>query len=118
VQNYITQIAAVVLLLALARGQTPNPSAAIALEEQGKLAEAAQAWSAVTRQNPRDAGAFASLGVVLSRQEKYDEAASAYKKAIALNPKLPGVQFNLGLAEFKQGHLEAALTPLTAAFSV
>ena len=46
--------------------------------------------AAVTQHNPKDAAAFASLGVVLSKLEKYEEAASAYHRAIALNPKLPG----------------------------
>ena len=85
------------------------------LEQQGRTAEAEQAWRAVTLQNPRDAGAFASLGVALARQEKYAEAVPAYKKAIALNPKLPGIQLNLGLAEFKLGKFEAAIPSLRAA---
>src|SRR5579883_1304776 len=80
-----------------------TPAQAIALEQQGKLGEAAVAWRAVTERNPRDAGAFASLGVVLAKQQRYPEAAAAYRKALALDPKLPGIQLNLGLAEFKQG---------------
>jgi len=108
--------AVLVLSLAVyAAGQTVTPSDAIALERQGRTAEAEQAWRAVTLQNPRDAGAFASLGVALARQEKYAEAVPAYKKAIALNPKLPGIQLNLGLAEFKLGKFEAAIPPLRAA---
>src|SRR5450755_1760709 len=49
--------------------QTASPTEALALEHQGKLAEAAQMWQSLTRQNPRDAAAFASLGVVLSKQQ-------------------------------------------------
>src|SRR5438477_7642360 len=82
----------------LALAQSASPADASALEQEGKWPEAAQAWQAVTRRNPNDAGAFASLGVVLSKERKYLEAASAYRKALALNPKLPGVQLNLGLA--------------------
>jgi tetratricopeptide (TPR) repeat protein len=89
--------------------QTSTPADAIAFEQQGKLAEAAEAWRNVTRQNPRDAAAFASLGVVLSREEKYQDAAAVYRRAIALNPKLQGIQLNLGLAEFKQGHFQQAV---------
>ena len=118
-KNWKLQLAAVALVLSgSARGQAPSPAQAIALEQQGKLAEAAQVWRAVTERNPKDAAAFASLGVVLSKEQKYPEAASAYKKAIALNSKLPGVQLNLGLAEFKQGHFDAAIPPLTAASKV
>ena len=84
----------VLVVLALATpvplcSQAYTPAEAIALEQQGKYADAAQAWSAVTRANPRDAAAFASLGVVLSREQKYSEAAVAYEEAIALDPKLP-----------------------------
>src|ERR1700722_4479197 len=67
--------------------QIPTPADAIALEKQGKLPEAATAWRAVTAHNPKDAAAFASLGLVLSKQEQYPEAATCYKKALALNPR-------------------------------
>src|SRR5712664_288652 len=101
----------------LANAQTPTPSQALALEQQGKLAEAEQTWRQIAEANPQDAAAFASLGLALSKQGKYDQAVPAYKKAIALNPKLPGVHLNWGLAEFKQAHFEAALVPLSAALA-
>ena len=46
---------------ALAAAQ--SPADAIALEQQGKLPEAAQAWKNVTEHNPNDSAAFASLEV-------------------------------------------------------
>ena len=87
----------------------------MALEQQGKLPEAVEAWRAVTEHNPQDAGAFAGLGVALARETRYKDAAAAYRKAIALNPRLPGLQLNLGLAEYKQGQFAAAIPPLKAA---
>src|SRR5271156_5382326 len=78
-------------LAGLANAQSATPEEAQALESQGKLPEAAEAWRTITQQHPDDAGAFASLGVVLSRLKKYPEAASAYREAIKLDPKLPGV---------------------------
>ncbi len=87
-----------VFVIIIAMAQVPSPSDALALEQQGRFAEAASAWRAVTERDPRDAAAYASLGVVLSKEHKYTEAAQAYKRALALNPKLPGIQFNLGLA--------------------
>ena len=104
-------------LPAAARAQSPTPADAIALEREGKLAEAADAWRRVTERNPKDARAWASLGVVLSKQQQYAQAALAYKKALSLNPKLPGIALNLGLAEFKQGKFDAAIPPLRAALS-
>jgi tetratricopeptide (TPR) repeat protein len=107
-------IAAVLLWPIGAYAQASDASKAQALQQQGKLTEAAQAWQAVIEKNPADAGALASLGVIFSTEHKYPEAASAYRKAIALDPKLPGVQLNLGLAEFKQGHFQEAIAPLSA----
>src|SRR5579863_1787871 len=97
-------MAAVLAFAALSAAQAQTPADAIALQQQGKLPEAVQAWRAITARNPNDAAAFASLGVVLSREQKYAEAAAAYRKALALDPTLPGMQLDLGLAEFKQGH--------------
>ena len=54
-----------------------SPSDALALEQQGKFAEAAEAWRAVVVRDPKDAGAFASLGLDLARLEKYAEAVHA-----------------------------------------
>ena len=95
--------------------QGASASEALALDQQGKFADAVEAWRAVTLQNPKDAGAFASLGVDLARLEKYVEAAQAYRRALSLDPKLPGIQVNLGLAEFKQGHFDAAIVPFSKA---
>jgi len=109
---------ALVLLFASAFAsalQAQTTSEAVALEQRGELAKAAQAWRAVVAHNPNDAAAFASLGVVLSKLQKYAEAASAYRKALALNPKLPGIELNLGLAEFKQGDFAAAVPAFRAA---
>jgi tetratricopeptide (TPR) repeat protein len=104
-----------ILVADLSFAQSTSPARAQGLEQQGKLPEAEQAWRAVVKQNPRNAGALASLALVLSKEEKYQQAASAYRKALSLDPKLPGVELNLGLAEFKQGHFESAIAPLQAA---
>lgn len=95
--------------------QSPDAIKAIALQNQGRYAEAESAWRVVLKENPHDAAAYASLGVVLSKEEKYAEAASIYRKALVLNPNLLGIQLNLGLAEFKQGRFSAAVVPLRAA---
>src|SRR5215469_9140557 len=87
-------------LVPIAPAFAQTPADAIALEQQGKFAEAARVWRSVTKSDPRDAAAFASLGLDLARGRNYADAVPAYKSAIALNPKLPGLQLNLGLAEF------------------
>lgn len=101
-------------LVASSWAQSNTPAAALAFEQKGDLPHAAQAWRSFIAVHPRDAGAYASLGVVLAKQQKYPEAVAAYKKALSLDPTLPGIEMNLGLAEFKQGHFHAAIEPLKA----
>ncbi len=114
----IFRISATLLVLAAtAWAQSPDAGQALSYEQQGRWAEATQAWRQVVKQNPKDAIAFANLGLVLSKQEKYPEAVTAYKKALALRPQLPGLQLNLGLAEFKQGNFQSAVAPLQAVLS-
>src|ERR1700735_4133524 len=100
-RNFVRVLATVFcFLLSLPPGasaQSFDSEDAIALQQEGKLAEAAEAWRSVIRKNPNDAAANASLGAVLSKEQKYKEAVSAYERAIALDPHLPGVQLNLGL---------------------
>jgi len=103
------------LLLSAALGRAQTSADALALEQQQKWAEAAQAWKSVAAHNPNDAAAFANMGLDLARQQKYAAASAAYRQALKLNPKIPGLQLNLGLAEFKQGKFTSAITPFRAA---
>ena len=107
-------IALSLLLSTRVCGQAPAPPSP---EAQSQLAEAERQWQLAVQKDPRNAGAFASLGVVLAREGKYPEAVRAYKKALALNPQLPGIRLNLGLAEFKQGDFPAAIAPLHSALA-
>ena len=87
----------------------------MAAQQQGNFAEAEKDWRAAVAENPQDAVAYANLGFVLAHQNKYGEAVPAYRKAANLAPGMPGIQLNWGIAEFKQGHFEEAIGPLTAA---
>jgi tetratricopeptide (TPR) repeat protein len=88
-KNWKSEFVLVVFLgasvAALAAAQASTAAEAIALEQQGKLPEAAAAWKAVTVRNPTDAAAFASLGVVLAKQGQYSDATNAYRKALKVN---------------------------------
>ena len=87
---------------------------ALALEQQGRNAEAEQAWQSLAQGNPQNAEAFAHLGLLEARQERYDEAIANYRKALALNPALPGLQMNLGLALFKAKDFKESIKPFTS----
>lgn len=105
-----------VVSLSSSRGQTAPGSdhqreAAIALEQEGKLAEAEEAWRGFLKTHPGNAEAYANLGLLEARQEHYSEALPLYRKAMALNPAMPGLRLNLGLSLFKSGAMkEAAAT--------
>ena len=81
---------------------------AFALEQQGQNEQAEQAWHDILAGNPRNAEAFAHLGLLEAHQGRYDAAINYYRKALAITPTFPGVQTNLGLALFKTSQFRAA----------
>lgn len=85
-------------------------SAAIALEQQGRVSEAEAAWQEIAKTIPGDAEAYAHLGLLQAREEHYEEAIPLYRRALALKPKMTGLRMNLGLAYFKDGDLQLAVT--------
>ena len=105
-----------VLLIAVANclGQTPTTAdnqrqTAIALEQEGRNAEAETAWHAFLKVQPANAEAYAHMGFLEARQEHYQQAVPLYKKALGLDPTMPGLKMNLGLALFKAGELKDAI---------
>ncbi len=102
------------LTTTLAIAQTPTRQSALALEQQGKLAEAESAWRAVSKSNPGNPEPYAHLGLLEARQEHYREAVPLYRKAIELNPGVPGLRLNLALALFKSGQLKQAIPEFEA----
>jgi tetratricopeptide (TPR) repeat protein len=97
------------------RAQSAAATQAMAAQQRGDFAEAENDWRTAVTQNPQDAVAYANLGFVLAHQNKYTDAVPAYRKAAKLAPTMPGIQLNWGIAEFKLGHFEEAIDPLTAA---
>ncbi|MGC2614349.1 MAG: tetratricopeptide repeat protein, partial [Terracidiphilus sp.] len=104
------------LTVATALAQSPSQDlrqSALALEQQGKLAESEQAWRAFLKTHPSDPEPYAHLGLLEARQDHYKEAVPLYRKALALKPNIPGLRLNLGLALFKAGELKAAIPEFT-----
>jgi tetratricopeptide (TPR) repeat protein len=107
------------LILALAGASLPcwsqstTEQTAAALEQQGKTAEAEEAWSAVAKAQPANPLPLAHLGLLEARQEHYSQAIALYRKAMTLNPTLPGLHLNLGLAYFKDGQYKKAIEIFT-----
>jgi tetratricopeptide (TPR) repeat protein len=104
-------------LKATAQGETTSQLAgavqrALAMEQQAKYPEAEAAWESVVKLEPRNAQAYAHLGLLEARQEHYPQAVTDYRKAQALaqsqNKAIPQLNLNLGLALFKSENFQEA----------
>lgn len=116
VKNFLERRLAVCLALLFcglpASAQNEERQAAIALEQQGKTAEAEAAWEGLSKQYATNPEPFAHLGLLEARQEHYAQAIHYYRKAMALAPAMPGLRLNLGLALFKNGDYRQAIQML------
>src|SRR5229473_1926519 len=96
-KNWKLQLGIVVFFLpSFASAQAPTPADALALEQQGKLAEAAQVWQAVTRHDPHDAAAFASLGEF--KQGHFQAAIDPLRSTLDADPANLQARMLLGLS--------------------
>lgn len=106
----------ILLSASFAFQQLPDPAAlfsrAVALQQQGKLEEAAAEYRTLLKLKPDYAEAHANLGVVLARLGRYDEAAASYETALRLNPKLTPILLNLGILYHRAGQFEKAIANL------
>jgi tetratricopeptide (TPR) repeat protein len=110
-------LATVCIGICLGQGEPTRESqrrSALALEQEGKVAEAEAGWRSLLSGQPNDAEAYAQLGLLEARQEHYKEAIVLYRKALSLNPKMPGLRLNLGLSYFKAGDLPGAIQTFEA----
>ena len=120
VSESMLPVHAFVLTLTLVSPQAPSlrestaPSAqrAIELEQKQDFESAAVIWEQIVRQEPKQAQAWAHIGLMRSMEERYPDAIAAYNKAIEIDPTIPGLHMNLGLALFKQTEFHEAIPPL------
>jgi tetratricopeptide (TPR) repeat protein len=125
VNSLVPYTICLVLLSGVASSVAQSPASridhrqnAIAYQQAGKFAEAAEEWREFLKTHPQNTEAYADLGINESRQEHYKEAIPAYRKALALNPKLNEIRLNLGLAYFKSAELKEAIQAFTPLLSV
>ena len=76
--------------------------------QQGDLAGAEQACTAILGTAPSTAEAWFFLGLVRQRQETFDEAADHYEQALSLAPCFPEARNNLGVVLQEFDKIEAA----------
>ncbi len=82
---------------------------AAVLFQQGKYAEAADAYAALVRANPDDGGLRASWAGALGALGRYDEALREIDRAIAAAPLNPEGFHNRAVIRERQGQREAAI---------
>ena len=106
-------VLATALILAPALSAQEGPASdrakAMALEKEGRNAEAEQIWEGIAKADPRNAEVLAHLGLLEGRQEHYDVAIDYLRRAEAINSDLPGLQMNLGLTFFKASQFPDAI---------
>jgi Flp pilus assembly protein TadD len=76
--------------------------------QQGDLAGAEQACTAILGTAPSTAEAWFFLGLIRQRQETFDEAAEHYEHALSLAPRFPEARNNLGVVLQELDKIEAA----------
>lgn len=96
---------------------TPDPAplasrlqAALALHQQGRLAEARPVYEAILRDHPGQADALHLLGVLALQSGDAPTAIARINDAIAAFPGNPEFHLNLAMALKTQGRLDEALT--------
>ena len=109
----MTQIFLVIIFALIpAAQQADDPTArfniGVGLQQQGRLAEAAEEYRAALKIKPDYVEALANLGVVLARMNKYDEAISAYQSALRIAPRMAPILINLGIAHYRAGQFDKA----------
>jgi tetratricopeptide (TPR) repeat protein len=81
----------------------------VALIQQGRTREAADALAKTLAVDPYHARAHNNLGTLLFDQRRFDEAAAHFEEAVANEPSYRLARFNLGRARVAQGRLPEAI---------
>lgn len=103
-------------------GLKPEPerwyfTRARALEKQGHMAEAAEAYRRAVSLNPSYHDALINLGILSARQQNLDEAEQLFLRAAAVEPSAPA-QTNLGRLYKLRGQREKARQAYASALQI
>lgn len=87
----------------------PDVARALALHQQGRLAEAEPIYDGVIAAEPDNAEALSLLGTLYFQSSRHDAAVTTLRRAIALKPDQASTHANLGVAlRALERHAEAA----------
>lgn len=106
-----------------ALGAEPGLSAAlnllaIALNGQSRNAEAANAFTTLTRLEPCNIAHWVNLGTTLRAVKRYAESLVAYERAAQLGETTADFYYNVGLLHIDRGDFEAARSTLARAHAM
>src|ERR1035437_6680187 len=90
----------------LAQSVTGEAQQALRFEQQHQFQSAAAIWQQIVTRNPKQAQAWAHLGLMRAMEMNYPGAVVAYNKALELDPTIKGLRVNLGLALFKEAQFK------------
>lgn len=105
-------------------GMTPPFAAfrqAAALQQQGKLAEAARLLRSVTKEQPGNFDAWYYLGLIRLQQQDWPEAIRVFTRALAARPapqQIAAANFNLGLALRAANRLEESVAAYASVLAI
>jgi predicted O-linked N-acetylglucosamine transferase (SPINDLY family) len=91
---------------------------AMALHQQGRLAEAERAYRDILRQNPTDADAWHLLGIVALQSGHPEPAAALIARSIELNDRIAAAFNNRAIALRRLGRRDEALASLDSAIAL
>jgi Flp pilus assembly protein TadD len=87
------------------RSCTAHNHLGLALQNQGRLAEAMAQYTESLRLDPTDVPAHLNRGILLEQQGRFAEAQADYAESLRLDPTNPGVHVNQGMLHERQGRL-------------
>lgn len=91
---------------------------AVALHQQGHLAQAKAIYTSLLDEDGANADAWHLLGMVAYQEKNYPLASDLIHKAIAINPNMAGYYSNLGLVLRELGQFESALASYQKSLAV
>jgi len=90
----------------------------VALQDQGNLEEAIEAYNKALSIKPDYAETYYNMGITLEEQGNLEEAIEAYNKAIAIKPNYAVAYNNIGITLQEQSKMEEAIEAYNKAIAI
>jgi protein O-GlcNAc transferase len=91
---------------------------ALALLQQGRLADAERICSEILQRAPKHFGALHLLGIIAHQNRAYERAVHFFSKAISANPDIPQAYYNRGIAQQALRRFSEALVSYNKAIAL